>query len=143
MVIYFISYLFPETLRPFNEENFERLAELPIEGGKQAVLRRTFEDTTSKLNYGTLLRSNQEVVDFILGYEQYLISQGFKFDNFNRDMETVENWELSAREFLFWTTQNWSEGTLLTLSPSAIKLQFERQYAVVDNLLIIFMTIHC
>ena len=118
----------------FNEENFERLAELPIEGGKQAILRRTFEDTTSKLDYGTLLRSNQEVVDFILGYEQYLISQGFKFDNFNRDMETVENWELSAREFLFWTTQNWSEGTLLTLSPSAIKLQFERQYAVVDNL---------
>ena len=49
-------------------------------------------------------------------------------------METVENWELSAREFLFWTTQNWSEGTLLTLSSSAIKLQFERQYAVVDNL---------
>ena len=116
------------------DDNFIKLAELPIEGGREGILRREFESTTSKLNYGTMLRTTQEVIDFLLGYEQYLIKQGFDFSAFNRELETIENWELSAREFLFWTTQNWSEGALLTLSPSAINLNFRREYAVVDNI---------
>ena len=116
------------------DDNFIKLAELPIEGGREGILRREFENTTSKLNYGTLLRTTQDVIDFLLGYEKYLITQGFDFSGFNKEIETIENWELSSREFLFWTTQNWSEGALLTLSPSAINLKFSRDYAVVDNI---------
>ena len=56
-------------------------------------------------------------------------------------METVENWELSAREFLFRLHKTGQKEHYLHYSPSAIKLQFERQYAVVDNRLIIFMII--
>ena len=122
------------SFQTITDENFVKLAELPMEGGREGILRRAFDSTTSKLNYGTMLRTTQDVIDFILGYEQYLIKQGFDFSGFNRELETVENWELSAREFLFWTTQNWSEGALLTLSPSAINLQFSRPYAVVDNI---------
>jgi len=122
------------TFDTFSTDNFVKLVELPIEGGKDAILRRTFEEDTSKLNYGTLFRTYQEVVDFLLGYGKYLESQGFNFEKFNQAIETIENWELSAREFLFWTTQNWNEGALLTLSPSAINLQFSRDYVVVDNL---------
>jgi len=122
------------SFQTITDENFVKLAELPMEGGREGILRRAFDSTPSKLNYGTMLRTTQDVIDFILGYEQYLIKQGFDFSGFNRELETIENWELSAREFLFWTTQNWSEGALLTLSPSAINLQFSRPYSVVDNI---------
>ena len=118
----------------FQTENFTKLAELPIDGGVEGIIRRRFESNTSKLRYGTLLRTNQEVIDFLMGYGNYLESQGFDFNNFNKEIETIENWELSAREFLFWTTQNWSPGTLLTLSPSANALMFARENAVVDNI---------
>ena len=122
------------TFDTFVQDNFAKLADLPIEGGVDAILRRNFETERSKLNYGTLFRTAQQVTDFLLGYGKYLEYKGFVFDKFNKTIETVENWELSAREFLFWTTQNWSDGALLTLSPSAINLQFYRDYAVVDNI---------
>jgi hypothetical protein len=122
------------TFDTFEQDNFAKLAELPIEGGRDAILRRTFETETAKLNYGTLYRTTQEVVDFLLGYGKYLEDKGFVFSKFNNTIETIENWELSAREFLFWTTQNWNSGALITLSPSAVNLQFYRDYAVVDNI---------
>jgi hypothetical protein len=122
------------TFDTFIQDNFVKLVELPIEGGRTIILRREFETATSKLNYGTLFTTVQGVVDFLLGYGKFLEKQGFVFDRFNGTIETVENWELSAREFTFWTTQNWNNGALLTLSPSAINLNFKREYAVVDNI---------
>ena len=40
----------------------------------------------------------------------------------------------SAKEFLYWTTQNWAAGTIIALSPSANQIKFTRPYGVVDNL---------
>jgi hypothetical protein len=73
------------------------------------------------------------VVDFILGYGKLLESQGFVFDNFNKDINTVENWILSAQEYLFWTTQNWQAGSVLALSPAANNLKLFTEYLVADN----------
>jgi hypothetical protein len=118
----------------FDATKFVRLPFLPLTGGRSAIFRSEFEKTFPKeLPYGTLLRTSQEVVDFLLGYGEYLKDLGFVFDNFNNQLETVENWKLSAREFLFWTLQSWDAGSLITLSPSADKIQFKRDSAVVDN----------
>ena len=118
----------------FDATKFSKLPELPKVGGRNAIFRKQFNTTnTLQLAYGTLLRTSQEVVDFLLGYGEYLISKGFIFDNFNDEIGAVENWRLSAREFLFWTTQNWDAGTLLTVSPAAQKLEFYNPTAVVDN----------
>ena len=38
---------------------------------------------------------------------------------FNKNITQIEDWKLSAKEFMFWTLQNWNEGTLITISPSA------------------------
>ena len=67
------------SFQTITDENFVKLVELPMEGGREGILRRAFDSTTSKLNYGTMLRTTQDVIDFILGYEQYLIKQGFDF----------------------------------------------------------------
>ena len=46
----------------------------------------------------------------------------------------IEDWRFSAKEFMFWTTQNWAAGTIIALSPSANQIKFFREYAIVDNL---------
>ena len=118
----------------FEPSNFSRLSELPITGGATAIFRKRFEQSLSVLNYGTVVNSIQEVVDFLLGYEKHLISQGFEFEYFNRSTEVVEDFRLIAKEFLFWTTQNWATSSVIALSPAANSLSFAKDFYVVDNI---------
>ena len=55
------------------------------------------------------------------------------FNKFSDKILDVENWRVSAKEFLFWTTQNWDEGAVISLSPSSKKLVVTSQYATTDN----------
>lgn len=92
-------------------DSFEKLVSLPIVGGQNAKLKTITEKKILTLNYGTILYSIQDVVDFIQGYASYLEDQGFQFETFNNDLNLISNWETSIKEFLFWTTQNWSSGS--------------------------------
>lgn len=118
----------------FDSGKFVALSALPVVGGITAKLRSTYQDTLTRVPYGTLLSSVQEVVDFMIGYEHHLINQGFRFDFFNQDTSAVEDMKLCIQEFMFWVTQNWDNGTVLTVSPVANKVSFEREYFVVDNI---------
>lgn len=96
----------------FESSNFAGLPTLPIVGGVNAIMRNIWDRSTAMiLPYGTVLTEIQDVVDFLLGYGEYLKDQGFAFDTFNSNMGLVANWETSTKEFLFWTTQNWSSGS--------------------------------
>jgi hypothetical protein len=95
----------------FDQSYYQVLAELPIIGGKDAILRKRWDrESALIIPYNTKFRTTQEVVDFLQGYGEYLKDQGFIFDDFNTNIASVTNWETSAKEFLFWTTQNWSTG---------------------------------
>ena len=95
----------------FNTDYFQQLASLPIVGGRNAIFRNTWDRTEEiTVPYGTKFRTVQEVVDFLTGYGEWLKDQGFIFDDFNNNLGKITNWETSAKEFLFWTTQNWSTG---------------------------------
>lgn len=95
----------------FDPASFTLIPALPIVGGEDAVFRKTWDtDTVLTLAYGSVLPTIQSVVDFLLGYGEYLKSQGFIFDSFNNELSQVTNWETSAKEFMFWTTQKWSTG---------------------------------
>jgi len=95
----------------FESEKFQILSQLPIIGGKTSYIRKGWDRTsTITVPYGTKFRTIQEIVDFLLGYGEWLKDQGFVFDEFNNNISTITNWETSAKEFLFWTTQNWSVG---------------------------------
>ena len=117
----------------FNGTRFVTLTELPIQGGAKARRRKNFENQIKTIPYGTQLTTLQDVVDFLYGYEHWLIAQGFKFNNYNPDFNLIENFDLSIKEFLFWTTQNFSAGTVISLSPAASKIVFEKEYFSVDN----------
>lgn len=118
----------------FELKYFAKLPALPVTGGREIILRRNFSTEISSLHYGAELRTVQDVVDFILGYGEYLKFQGFDFEYFNPTLQTVTDWQTSAKEFAFWTTQNWSQGSVISLSPSADELIFQKDFSVVDNI---------
>jgi hypothetical protein len=89
----------------------QKIPALPIVGGANALIRKQWDRIPVILSHGTTLNSIQEVVDFLLGHSEYLKDQGFAFDQFNTALNSVTSWETSVKEFLFWTTQNWSAGT--------------------------------
>lgn len=96
----------------FTTDAFTPISALPVVGGVTVTLRSGWDKSKPvAVPYGTLFETPQEVVDFILGYGEYLKDQGFVFDEFNANLGLVANWETSAKEFLFWTTQNWTVGS--------------------------------
>ena len=118
----------------FNSDNFQKLAELPVEGGANATFAANYEDTPTNVQYGTVYTEIQDVVNFILGYGKHLEFLGFSYNTFNKDLQEIENWRLSCKEFMFWTTQNWGEGAVLTVSPSARQIEFFKDFHVVDDI---------
>jgi len=93
----------------FNSDYFVALPDLPMSGGVSAKLKNSWDRSSVNVApYGTLITKLQDVVDFLLGYGEYLKDQGFLFDDFNRNLSAVANWETSAKEFMFWSTQTWS-----------------------------------
>lgn len=119
----------------FNPALFQQLPSLPIKGGASAQLPITYSKDTILVPYGTEFNTVQEVFDIILGYGAWLEKQGFVFDFFNSELNEVINWKFSGKEFLYWTTQNWSNNDLITLSPFSEYLKFQTTDSVVDNII--------
>ena len=120
----------------FDTTQWKQLAKVPLVGAVEAFRRRSFNTLSrKKLSYGTKFTSIQQVVDFLLGYEAFLVSQGFVFDEYDRETQTSRDWTTSCKEFMFWTKHNWAEGSLITLSPSSDKINISIPVGVADNLL--------
>ena len=120
----------------FDETQWQKLPGVPKVGAVEALRRKTFNTlVVKKLSYGTKLTNVQQIVDFLLGYEEYLKSQGFIFDNYDPENQVAQDWTSSCKEFMFWTKHNWADGSLITLSPLAQKLNIFNSIGVADNLL--------
>jgi hypothetical protein len=118
----------------FDAENLVLLPSLPITGGKTAEFKKNFsKQSILRIPYGHRFGTSQEVVDFILGYAERLKDLGFEF-TYTENGRQIDDWTDSAKEFLFWTTQGWANRTILTISPAANRLYFDRDYHVVDDL---------
>ena len=118
----------------FNSALYQILPSLPVKGGVTVQLAANFASEPVQVLYGTELSSIQDVYDVIIGYGRWLTKQGFIFDEHNVDIGDVLNWEFSAKEFLFWSTQNWGDTSVLVISPFANQIKFQATQAVVDNL---------
>lgn len=116
-------------------EKWQKLAKLPLTGGRDAVRRSRFKENPVRIPYGTVFTDIQSVVDFLLGYQARLRAWGFEFEEYSQDLQAPLNWLTSAKEFMFWTLQNWASGSVITLSPAANSLKFKPTItATVDNL---------
>jgi len=133
---YFRSLRSHTSNNTFDSAEWKQLSALPVTGAVQAFKRRNYNKlVTNRLNYGTLMTSIQEVVDFMLGYQEYLISIGFVFDGYDTTIQASMDWFTSAKEFMFWSKHNWSEGSLLTLSPNSQKINVSISLGVADSFL--------
>jgi hypothetical protein len=84
--------------------------------------------------YGQEFTNKQQVVDFLISYQRYLMSLGFVFDEFDENLKEQRNWVLSAKEFLSWTLQYWTVKSILVLSPVNSKLNLLLDGGTVDDL---------
>lgn len=100
-------------------KNYASMQSPPLKGGIVATLWKQYSETPAKVQYGTVYRTAQEVFDFLQAYGRFLENQGFLFDQFDSSLGQPRDWLLSGKEFLFWTLENWRNGSVVTLSPAS------------------------
>lgn len=112
-----------------DSKNFAKLNELPFAGGITVSSRTSWnKNDLLTITYGHIFRTEQEVVDFMYGYDRYLKDQGFVFDQFDSVTGQPMDWNTGIMEFLFWASQGWDAGAVISISPLSqrIKLKTEK-----------------
>ena len=102
-------------------------------GNSRAVIYQDWSETEIVVPYGTVFKNTQSVVDFLVGYGKHLEAQGFVFDRFSKELKEIQNWETSAKEFLYWTRQGWAAGSAITLSPAADGFMIETTESIISK----------
>ena len=107
---------------------------------KITVLNRTvtvfndYQKIKVTVPYGYEFVSQQQLADFLISYERFLIGQGFIFNEADSDLTQTRNWTLSVKEFLYWAQQGWKPGSILVLSPVANTLNAISFNAITDGI---------
>jgi hypothetical protein len=117
----------------FNITYYQSLPYLPTKGGIAVIRKTRFSSDETVVPYGTEFKNLQDVYDLIQGYGKWLESKGFVFEEFNNTFGEVIDWNFTGKEFLYWSTQNWAENSIITLSPFANKLVFRSNQGIVDS----------
>jgi hypothetical protein len=102
-------------------------------GGAEVRVPAQYTNNVVQIPYGYNFTNTTMVVDFILSYGKYLESQGLIFDA--RENGYTLDWSQMATEFLYFSQQGWSTGTLINLNPTATTLRAVRSNAVVDTII--------
>ena len=84
--------------------------------------------------YNTVLTTLQDLANFIAGYERFLLGQGFRFTYFDEDLGQIRNWQLSTKEILFWSQQNWPVNSVIVVSPFAASSKVLTNNAFVEGI---------
>ena len=84
-----------------------------------ATIFKDYQNLKLTVPYGYEFTSAQQISDFLVSYERYLISQGFTFDELDPQLSEIRNFKLSVKEFLTWSQQGWKPSSIIVLSPVA------------------------
>ena len=118
---------------------FEALASIPagsyqvISAGGTSVqvpIQRT--NNIVQIPYGYTFTSTASVCDFLLGYGAWLMSQGLMFDNIENGYALT--WNQMCQEFLYFSSQGWTPGTIINLNPCATKITASQPISIVDTI---------
>jgi len=99
-----------------------------------ATVFNNYQKVKLTVPYGYEFSNPQQIVDFLISYERYLLSQGFTFNDTDPNLGEQRDWKLSAKEFLYWEQQGWQTGTILVLSPVANVLNAVSVGAITDGI---------
>ena len=118
----------------FNNSFYQILPALPTVGGVTVQLASEFDKTVQSVPYGKTFTNAQDLYDVIVGYGKWLTDQGFIFDQFNEDLNVLNDWNLSSQEFLYWSTQRWDSTSVISISPFSDQVKFQQDNSVVDDI---------
>ena len=102
--------------------------------GTSATVYKSYEAVKLNIPYGTEFINRQQVVDFLVSYQRFLISQGVVFDGHDAELNEDNNFILSCKEFLMWSQQGWGTETVIVLNPLANEVRLVRPGYVVDEI---------
>jgi hypothetical protein len=88
-------------------------------------LEGELDPVAEKIAYGTVLKTPQDVADFLNGYQRYLESRGWIFENLGEDEQEVRDWKQALKSFITWSRADVRQpGDYITLSPSSKLVRF-------------------
>ena len=126
------------TTRPYFKFNYpvktSTATSVSVEGSIAVKQYTAFQEQEQTIPYGFVFDTIQDVADFLFGYGHWLEGQGFKFNKFSQELKETLNWANAVREFLFWTTQEWSPGSAVTVSPAADGFELDTDNSIVGRL---------
>ncbi len=105
-----------------------------INVGDVIVRQKTKYDDSNvvNVNYGTAYSDRFALYDFIIGYGKYLESVGFVFDQ--PEGGDIRNWQLSAKQFIFWSNDTLAPGNYIDLNPAADQIVIFNATGHLENL---------
>jgi hypothetical protein len=118
----------------FDQTFWSVVSAIPQQAPRVVTYGRGGPDT-QQVAYGTVFATFQQVADFLLSYERYLVAHGWVFDQVNPDTQEPLDWSLAVREFLAWSQVNWQPGNFIALSPGASGLKFNTDHGMVLDVL--------
>lgn len=75
--------------------------------------------------YGTVFKTPQEVANFLNGYERYLESRGWIFENVGEDELEIRDWKSALKSFITWSNADVRlPGDYISVSPASKLVQF-------------------
>jgi hypothetical protein len=102
-------------------------------GTDVAVVYNDYQKFNMAIPYGFEFNTKEQVVDFLISYERFLLGCGFQFNEFDPMLNLQRDFKLSAREFLTWSQQGWGAGNLIVVSPVLNILQLYSPLGTVDE----------
>ena len=107
----------------FDTSKWNLLKTLPVTGGISVNYKPNTTGNVVDIKYGHVFDTIQDVYDFLIGYGDYLESEGWLFDELDSDTSVIKNWYASAKEYLFWVSNDWAPNTSVFLNPIADKMK--------------------
>jgi hypothetical protein len=101
-------------------------------GGTVIKQKVKYDSTAISLDYGTSFTNRVDLFDYIIGYGKYLESLGFKFDT--PEGGDIRNWQLSAKQFIFWSNDQLAPGNYIDLNPAADSIEYANTFGQLENL---------
>ena len=104
-----------------------------ITSGRKTVLHyNEYLDSESEIQYGSVLKTVQEVYSFICSYGEYLEQHGWIFEDTDEDGVT-QNWNVIAKNFLDWSDLSLKEGEFISVSPSTKNVKFGTTFGSIQS----------
>lgn len=122
----FYRALETHTADKFYQDKWQRLSALPSNGGIAVThYLDPLENSVEFIEYGHKFDSVEEVFNFMIGYQDYLESEGWLFNEVDTSTNKLKNWTESGKQFLFWVSGGVADNSAIKVSPIADSVSLE------------------